>query len=512
MAVALLAACSRKNANAADKSGTGYYISTSGNDNNSGDKNNPWQTIEKLNSILLKAGDSVFLKSGETFTGTLLISDKEKGTEHTPIIVTSYGGSENAIINSGAEKGIEVNFSAYIDISHISVTGAGRKTGNTKNGLSVLNSNHVSITEVSISGYQKSGLLIHSSASIKASKVYAFDNGYAGISVSGNDYLSKNENRDIIISGCRAENNAGDPTNTKNHSGNGIIVSHCTNVLIEYCTATNNGWDMPRIGNGPVGIWAWNADSVVIDHCISYRNKTSAGGEDGGGFDFDGGVTNSTIQYCLSYENDGSGVGLFEYANAGPWYNNTLRYSISVDDGLVSAAKAGIYIWNSSYNDTLKDCFVYNNVIYNSKNAALHYSPTSVNKGFRFYNNIFVAKDEIIKGKESSGEFIANNWWNLSGGFNIEGIKDFSVWANTKNKEQLNGSLKGVNTDPLFDNATNIHITDPHQLKNFYDYKTPAGSLLRTKGIDLDKLFGIKTGSKDFNGNEIIVTGIGASF
>ena len=94
-------------------------------------------------------------------------------------------------------------------------------------------------------------------------------------------------------------NNPGDPTNLTNHSGNGIVVGHCTNVLIDHCMATNNGWDMPRIGNGPVGIWCYEADSVVIQHCLSYRNKTSVGGADGGGFDFDGGVTNSIIQYCL---------------------------------------------------------------------------------------------------------------------------------------------------------------------------------------------------------------------
>ena len=80
-------------------------------------------------------------------------------------------------------------------------------------------------------------------------------------------------------------NNPGDPTNLNNHSGNGIIAGFCKNILIEYCTANNNGWDMPRIGNGPVGIWCYEADSVIIQHCISYQNKTSKGGEDGGGYD-----------------------------------------------------------------------------------------------------------------------------------------------------------------------------------------------------------------------------------
>jgi hypothetical protein len=80
---------------------------------------------------------------------------------------------------------------------------------------------------------------------------------------------------------------------------------------------------MPRIDNGPVGIWACEADSVIIQHCISYRNKTARGAVDGGTFDIDGGVTNSITQYCLSYENWGSGYGIYQYWSAGKWDNNT---------------------------------------------------------------------------------------------------------------------------------------------------------------------------------------------
>ena len=169
--------------------------------------------------------------------------------------------------------------------------------------------------------------------------MYAADNG-AAVSVPVPEWKKK-DCSNIRISYCKAENNAGDPTNFTNHSGNGIMVGHCKNVTIEYCTATNNGWDMPRKGNGPVGIWCFEADSVIIQHCISYKNKTSPGSADGGGFDMDGGVTNSIIQYCLSYENEGSAFGIFQYDGAGKWNNNTIRYCISENDGSVSAAHAG---------------------------------------------------------------------------------------------------------------------------------------------------------------------------
>ena len=211
------------------------------------------------------------------------------------------------------------------------------------------------------------------SSEISVENIFSHDNGSAGISVGGTS-LSKKANQHIRIAHSRSENNPGDPTNLKNHSGNGIVVGSCTNVLIEYCTATNNGWGMPRKGNGPVGIWAFEADSVIIEHCLSYRNKTSEGGEDGGGFDFDGGVTHSVIQYCLSYENQGAGYCMFQYKYASPWHDNIYRFNISVNDGLVSPARAGIYIWNSTLDSNqFYNSLFYNNTIWNTKKSCIHF-------------------------------------------------------------------------------------------------------------------------------------------
>ena len=242
-----------------------------------------------------------------------------------------------------------------------------------------------------MSGFQKSGLQLYNCKNVNVDKVNAHDNGAAGIGVEG-VYNSKLGSSNIYITHCSTVNNPGDPTNLTNHSGNGIVVGHCTNVVIDRCMATNNGWDMPRIGNGPVGIWCYEADSVVIQHCLSYQNKTSVGGADGGGFDLDGGVTNSIVQYCLSYENQGSGYCIFQYWGASPWYNNVFRFNISIDDGLVSDYGQA-YTFGTvqkMINNFIRD--FYNNTIYNSKEAALSFSETSQRKNFRFLNNIFIAK------------------------------------------------------------------------------------------------------------------------
>jgi hypothetical protein len=494
---------------AAARSPGAYYISNSGNDNNDGSNQHPWQNILKVKDLVLGAGDSVLLQGGQTFTGTLFINYNTNGSAEKPVVVASYGNGA-AVINSGNERGLIISNSNYIQLKNIKVTGSGRKDGNTTSGVSIAFSNNIKIDSVEISGYQKSGLSLRNCSNISVQNVFAHDNGFAGISVGG-DNLLKTDCRNIEIKYCRAENNPGDPTNHTNHSGNGIIVSQCTNLKIAYCTATNNGWDMPRTGNGPVGIWAWDADSLTIEHCLAYRNKTSNGGGDGGGFDLDGGVTNSIIQYCLSYENQGSGIGLFEYNYAGPWHNNTIRYNISINDGNVSPAKAGIFIWNASTTENLKNCFIYNNTIYNNKNAAINYSIESNNEGFVFYNNILIGNKEIISGNNITGKYLGNCWWSLQDGFNVNQITNFTAWATQKQQEILNGNVVGMNINPGFVNMDNISILNAGILSSFQLVRITNPVLLNS-GMDIEQLFGIIKGGKDFNGNVPPLKGIGASF
>lgn len=507
----LLGSCQAEKGKPADNSSSSraYYLSNAGNDNNDGSKANPWKSLSKIKGLQLQAGDSVLLAGGQTFAGTLQIGYNTTGTADKPVVIASYGGGQ-ALIQSGNAAGLVINNSQYLQLQNLRVNGAGRKDGNTTSGISIAYSGHISIDNIEVAGYQKSGLLIRNCSDITVQNVSAHDNGYAGIAVDGEN-AKQTDSRNITISHCRAENNPGDPSNRNNHSGNGIIVSQCTGVRIAYCTATNNGWDMPRTGNGPVGIWAWDADSLVIEHCLAYRNKTSPGGGDGGGFDLDGGVTNSIIQYCLSYENEGSGIGLFEYDQAKPWYNNTIRYNISINDGNVSAAKAGIYIWNASTTQKLKDCFIYNNTIYNTQNAAISYASESVNEGFVFYNNILAGKKEIITGTNITGKYLGNCWWSITNGFNVSQVTNYNTWASQQQQESLNGNKTGINVDPGFIGAGNITITDATQLSSFLAFKAGLPVLLNG-GIGIQQVAGIPTGGKDFNGNAAPVKGIGASF
>jgi hypothetical protein len=488
-----------------------YYFSAAGNDRNNGGIDHPFRSLEKLNSLPLHAGDAVYLNSSDVFSGTLIIDSTKSGAAGNPVIIGTFGDAP-AVINAGNGNAITVHGASYINISNLVLKGSGRKSGNTKNGVVVTGSNNISVNNIEVSGFQKSGLFIYASSHVSNVNVYAHNNGSAGITVEG-DFNSKLSSHHITITECQAVNNPGDPTNLSNHSGNGIVVGHCTNVLIGRCMATDNGWDMPRIGNGPVGIWAYEADSVIIEHCLSFRNKTAPKAADGGGFDFDGGVTNSVIQYCLSYENQGAGYCMFQYWGASPWHNNVIRFNISEDDGTVSDAHGGAYVWNSSGDENqFYNCDFYNNTIYNSKEAALSYSEKSLRKNFRFFNNIFVAMDTLVYGNKGNDVFLGNDWWSMISNFNADKIHDFSEWAKTYNVEMMSGKLVGLNTPPLFNAPGKTSITSPDDFNLFLNYSLPSYSELKRSGVDLKKWYNINNGGLDFFSKPVPPAGIGACF
>jgi len=490
--------------------GRDYYLSEGGNDAGSGYRSEPWQSIDRLNKQVLRSGDKVFFKAGETFKGTLVLDSNDRGKSRQPILISTYGRGK-ANINSGDAAGLTLMNSRDIKLENLHFTGSGRKGGNTMPGINISYSREISLDSLEVQGYQKAGLLIYNSSYIRATRIFSHDNGAAGIQVSGEK--DKQDCYQVYIGSCRAENNPGDPTQLENHSGNGIVVGLCRRVTIEYCVATNNGWDMPRIGNGPVGIWAYEADSVVIQRCISFRNKTSVGGEDGGGYDLDGGVTNSFIQYCLSYENQGSAFGIFQYSGASDWYNNVIRFNISENDGLVSTARAGAYIWNGSNEaKQFSRCYFYNNVIFNTKGAVFNYNKESAHSEFYFCNNIFVGMDTLINGNYDSSKFFGNNWWSIRSGFNVDGIKDLKTWAAQKNKETLKGQLTGFETQPRFVNAGRAMLEDASYLKTFNDYKVLDHPEFLYNGIDLKAMFNIDSGFRDFNQKPAARNGVGAIF
>jgi hypothetical protein len=382
-----------------------YVSSEKGRDSNPGSFSRPVRTIDEVNRRLRENPTNVIFAAGQTFRGTLLISNIN-GTITDPLKI-STGGLKRAVIHGGDEEAVKIENCTGIIISDLKLRGNGRKKGNTRNGLAVSGSGHGKILNIRVDGFQKSGVDLYDCRNFEINSVRAVNNGFAGINVRGS---SRESSRNIIIRDCKAVNNPGDPTRLDNHSGNGILVGVSDSILIERCFATNNGWDMPREGNGPVGIWAWESSNVKIQFCISVGNRTSKNGKDGGGFDLDGGVTNSVIRYCFSAENEGAGFGLFQYAGASAWADNRIEYCISLDDATTTEGAGSIFIWNGSRDSNqLSGCTIRKNIIINSGAPLVSFENDSDHEGFLFTRNIFIGSD-TISGRNTGSRFVRNIW------------------------------------------------------------------------------------------------------
>lgn len=112
-----------------------YYISTQGNDSNSGlTPAAAWQSITKLNTSfnLIVAGDSVLFKCAEIFYGSILIV--KSGTAALPIVISSYGTGAKPIITG------------FSDLSSWVSVGAGvyqSTASNIKNSVNLVTLNNI---------------------------------------------------------------------------------------------------------------------------------------------------------------------------------------------------------------------------------------------------------------------------------------------------------------------------------------------------------------------------------
>ena len=486
--------------------GRSYFVSLSGDDNNPGFREKPWKSIARINSAHFKPGDSILFEGGSSFAGAIVLDSLDSGNELFAVTIGSWGKGK-AIINGGKTAAINIYGCSFVSLKDLIVRGIGRKDGNSSDGILITHSRHIALTGIEISGFQHSGLYVNLCSAMIINDVHAHDNGFAGIHISGNtagDSL-KFENEDIYIGYCTTDNNPGDPTALTNHSGNGIVAASVRRGTIEYCEASNNGWDMPWTGNGPVGIWIWDCSDFRIQHCISHDNKTNPVAQDGGGFDLDGGVSNSVIQYCLSYNNMGAGIGLFEFGDAKPWENNTIRYNISYNDGSLNGGS--VAIWRGSPEMKMRRCQVYNNTFYNSTKRGYSFTVENSCPGFEFRNNIFVYSGAfIMPGQKFVSElFQSNCYWNLSGNSSVAGYDNLSEWAKATNNEMIDGKLAGVFINPCLQNPSGCILTDPSKLNagNLAAFNLMAGSPLINRGLDLKNRFNIDPGSKDIAGSAL---------
>ncbi len=477
-----------------------YYVDAMhGSDTNAGTSpQSAWRSIARVNQAMFDAGDTLSFAGGQIYPGTLRITAHSSGARDNPVTVTSSGPSR-ATLNGAAGDGIVLDGCSHIVVQNLHIIGCGRKQGSEGFGIRLLRTHDVEVKHVTVSGFRLAGVATSGDENSRLVHIYAHDNGAAGIMADGG-YEGMPRSRNLYIGYCVAENNPGDPKNLTNHSGNGIVVGGVDGALIEYCEAMNNGWDMPRDGNGPVGIWGWNCDRLTIQHCISHDNKSP--GADGGGFDFDGGITNSVMQYNLSYNNMGCGYLLCQYGGAAPWKNNIVRYNISVNDGTKNF-QAGIGLWLGDQG--IGDASIYNNTIINPVHAVATLGDLP---RFVYRNNIFLVGGDILHGPFTKSRFENNLFWSTGGGAVYRDEKilytTLEQWAEATGQERVAGKLVGHSVDPgvVLPASGRKLPTDPGKLNAMPFFRLVSGSPCVGAGLPIPNC-----GESDLFGSRLPTSG-----
>lgn len=270
----------------------------------------------------VRDGDTILFEGGYEYPAFEVVSKRN-------LTIGSYGLP--AVICGGEGSGIVLSHCERVLLFGLKVTGCGWKENRRGDGIMIRSSQGITVRNTEICGFRNTGINITASDTVLAEGCFSHDNGYCGIAASAGE----KQNRGITIRFCKAFDNAGDPEIVNNHSGSGIAVFHAREVLVEYCEAAGNGWaQRQRNSNGPVGIWcACDCSGVVFRKNIAHHNCTQPGGVDGDGFDFDGAVVNSTMEYNYSYDNEGSGYLLCEYGSGMDWLNNSIHGCVSINDG-----------------------------------------------------------------------------------------------------------------------------------------------------------------------------------
>jgi hypothetical protein len=151
------------------KSGSiGYYVATTGNDNNPGTAASPFKTIQKAADIAV-AGDIVYVRGG-TYNEMVTFS-LHSGTSSSPIQVMAYPG-ESPVIDGGTTlpsadyRAMIKIWSDYVNISGFEVKNVGTTIHYAENIAMQIVGSHCTVSHMTVHDCQSSGILAQGDYSV----------------------------------------------------------------------------------------------------------------------------------------------------------------------------------------------------------------------------------------------------------------------------------------------------------------------------------------------------------
>ncbi len=517
-----------------------FYVSLDGNDLNVGNSDaTAWQTIDKVNATTFEPGSVIMFRGGDVFLDQLsLVAGQHYGDAiEGPVRFTSYGsGRATHRPSSNSDNGLSAVNPEYVEISDLNFIGAGRDTS-TASGISMVTTTAdavrrtgVTIRRCEITGFGNDGVVFWSDASddspsgidhilLEDVDVHhccgtGSTTGGNGIVFLSNAYgLALNEPSFYrpILRRCRVWENPGKAGMAKS-SGSGILLGQCSGALIEFGETYLNG-SGNTFATGPAGIRLNDCVDSIVQFCNSHDNATGVGTSDGGGIDIDAGCQRCIVQYCYSSNNSGPGLQLNQSASSGsllPLSDNHIRFNISEDDGAEDTTNKGgvlvssIEAVNQPYN------YIYNNTIRSSRADArgvfIGTNPDRFTSSV-LANNIFQltgAGSQAIRSDTSTvpGVTCLANLYDtpsLSIKWGATTYTSMASWrAAYPTQETISSADVSISGDPLFAGPVPVGSIFGLNLSSLSAYQIGVSSLARDEGVNLETLFGIEMGLRDF--------------
>ncbi|GLB51673.1 hypothetical protein NBRC110019_07120 [Neptunitalea chrysea] len=316
---------------------TSYYVSTSGNDSNSGTSTgNAFATLTKAISVV-SAGDYIYIEGGTySYSSTIVIDRSKNGTSSNPIRVFAHN-SQTVVLDFSGQSTSSSNRGIVMDAFYwhwkgITIEGAG------DNGM-LLSGNYNHIEDCIFKENRDTGL-----------QLSRYDTDYDSIS----EWPSNN-----TIEDCEAYDNK-DPDNEDADGFAAKLTCGTGNKFIR-CVAHHNiddGWDLyTKSDTGAIGI-------VYFEECISHNNGSLTNGSTSGNGDKNGyklGSSAHNINHqlvrCIAFNNgkhgfaDNGNVGNIKFVNCTS-YNNT-QYNYHTRDN-ASHTFVNCLSYDSNSNDRIR--------------------------------------------------------------------------------------------------------------------------------------------------------------
>jgi len=467
------------------ENGTKYYVdSIAGNDSNPGtDPGSAWQSLDKVNSMVFKPGDSILLKAGCYWVGQL--KPKGSGNSSKQITLDMYGydalprhlRNKPHIDGNGVYATVLLEGVEYWTVSNLDVSNTTRATHwQRRNGIVVLAkpagiTHRIIIQDCEVhhvdgdyrrnignfNMYKNSGIRVSypgtSSPENRYDEVLIQRNFVHDVKTSGIYVVSERDaHLEINYTNVRVANNTVIRT-----GADGAIISHCISPVVEHNLILDAGYHGNYMSTRVIaGLWGDNnTGEILFQYNEVARTKKFQG--DGQAFDTDWGTGGTSIfQYNYTHENEGGFFLNCADLRPHPEYVKTiLRYNVSVND-------EQSIIWR----DSATAVEVYNNVFYKTVGTL---DPGN-SETYKYWNNIF---NFSIEPNWGSCEYSHNCYFPID-----------------KNKDDA----QGISGDPRFVKPS--WVGDGR--KNADAYKIKADSPCIDKGMSIPD-----SGSQDFWGNAL---------